>query len=317
MGLTNFPGGISSQGVPVLPGASPALRPGNVFFVGNASGQNGSDGNSGGQPGQAFATVQQAINSCTASHGDTIYVLPGHAETVTATSIALNKAGIAVIGLGVGLARPTFTFGAAAATITVTGANCLWANTMCVANFADVAAAFTIGAAKDFTLQGNDCIDTSLILDFLSIVVTGATNNQADGLTVTGNYWYSLATTANAFVSILANELRVLIADNIVDKAATNDAGQFLTLSSKVVGGIRILRNILTVVGSAGATVGIFLTGSGTTSSGIAAYNLVSSLDTTTALIGTAGTGIAWIENYLTGAADKSGAVWPVADNPA
>jgi hypothetical protein len=70
-------------------------------------------------------------------------------------------------------------------------------------------------------------------------------------------------------------------------------------------------------VGNASAAVGIFLTGSGTTSSGIAAYNLVSSLDTTGALIATAGTGIAWIENYLTGAADKSGAVWPVADNPA
>lgn len=316
MPISNFPQGITSFGVPVLPGAD-EVSTGSVFFVCNRTNANGSDGNKGTDPSQPFATMQQAINSCTAGRGDKIYVLEGHAETVTATSIALNVANVKVIGLGQGLGRPTFTYSTAAATITVTGANCKWMNCHFVANFADVAAAFTVGAAKDFRLEGNSFVDTSAILDFLSIVVTGSTNNQADGLAVVGNYWYSLATTANAFVSILANTLRLYVADNIVDKAATNDAGQFITLSSKIVGGVRILRNILTVVGSASAAVGVFLTGSGTTSSGIAAYNLVSSLDTTGALIATAGTGIAWIENYYTGAADKSGAVWPVADNPA
>jgi hypothetical protein len=300
----------------------PFLGSGKHFFVGKASLPNREMVTSlfGPDPdgkNRYFATVDEAIGACTANANDVIYVLPGHTETVTATSIALDVAGVQIIGLGVGALRPTFTFSTAAATITVTGASCAWKNCHFVANFADVAAAFTVGAAKDFVLEGNSFIDSSLILNFLSVLVTGSTNNEADGLTIVNNYWYSLATTANAFVSILANELRVLITDNIVDKAATNDAGQFITLSSKVVGGIRILRNVLTVVGNASAAVGIFLTGSGTTSSGIAAYNLVSSLDTTGALIATAGTGIAWIENYLTGAADKSGAVWPVADNPA
>lgn len=316
MGLTNFPNGLASFGVPVLPGVDD-VTVGQVFFVCNRTNANGSDGNKGTDPCQPFATVDYAIGQCTAGRGDKIYVLPGHTETVTATSIALDVANVQIIGLGHGASRPKFTYGAAAATITVSAAGCKWMNCHFVANFADVAAAFTIGAAKDFRLEGNSFIDTSSILNFLSVVVTGSTNNEADGLAVVGNVCYSLAATANAFVSILANELRVLIADNIVDKAATNDAGQFVTLSSKIVGGIRLLRNVLTVVGSSGAAVGIFLTGSGTTSSGIAAYNLVSSLDTTGALIATAGTGIAWIENYLTGAADKSGAVWPVADNPA
>lgn len=264
-----------------------------------------------------YSTVAGAIASCTASAGDVILVLPGHTETVTSTSINLNVAGVNVIGLGSGELRPTFTFSTAAATITISAANCSWQNCRLVANFADVVTAFTLTTAVGTTIKNNDFLDTSSILNFLVCVTTDATNNHADSLTVVGNYWYSLAATAGAFISILANELRLQVTDNIVDKAATNDAGQFITLSSKIVGGVRILRNVLTVVGSAGAAVGVFLTGSGTTSSGIAAYNLVSSLDTTGALIATAGTGITWIENYYTGAADKSGAVWPVADNPA
>jgi hypothetical protein len=300
-------------GAPAL-GAALPLTTGTYYFVHSGTGSNG---NTGLKPERPFATVQAAVTAATASKNDVIVVLPGHAETVTASSLNLSKAGVSVICLGNGRNAAVFTYGAAAATITVSAANVSWKGGNFVANFADVAAAFTIGAAKGFRVECASFTDTSAILNFLSIVVTGSTNNDADGLSIVGCYWYSLATTANAFVSILANNLRVLITDNIVDKAATNDAGQFITLSSKIVGGIRILRNVLTVVGSTGAAVGVFLTGSGTTSSGIIAYNLVSSLDTTGALIGTAGTGIAWLENYMTGAVDKSGTLHPAADNPA
>lgn len=264
-----------------------------------------------------FATVDEAIGACTAGAGDTIYVLPGHTETVTATSIAHDVAGVKVVGLGQGDFRPTFTFGAAAATITVSAANGSWENCRFVANFADVASAFTLTTATGFTLRGNDFLDTSSILNFLVCVTTSATNNQADGLSFIGNYVYGLAATAGAVVSILANELRLNVSDNIVDKAATNDAGQMITLSSKIVGGVRILRNILTVVGSSGAAVGVFLTGSGSTSSGTIAYNLCTSLDTTGALFMTASTGISPQENYMSGAVDKSGTLFPAADNPA
>lgn len=259
-------------------------------------------------------TVDAAVGLCTANAGDTIIVLPGHTETVTSTSIALDVAGVNVLCLGSGSNRPTFTFSTAAATITVTGANTTWKGGLCVANFADVASAFTVGAAVNFKLDGGEFRDTSSILNFLSIVVTGATNNQADGLTVVNNYWHGLAATANAFVSVLANERYINISDNFVDKAATNDAGQFITLSSKIILGARIARNRLIVVGATGAAVGIFGTGSGTTSTGIVENNYVSSLDTTGELIFTAGTGLKFFENYYTGTADASGKLWPVVD---
>lgn len=264
-----------------------------------------------------FATVDAAIGACTAGGNDTILVLPGHTETVTATSIAHDVEGVSVIGLGQGDFRPTFTFGAAAATITVSAANGAWKNCRFVANFADVASAFTLTTATGFILEGNDFLDTSAILNFLVCVTTGATDNTADGLKFIKNYVYSLPTTAGAVVSILSNTLRLEVSDNIVDKAATNNAGQLITLSSKIVGGVRIMRNNLTVTGAAGTTVGILFTGSGTSSSGICAYNTVNSLDTTAALLATAGTKISFQENYVSGAVDASGTLFPAADNPA
>jgi hypothetical protein len=300
----------------------PFLGSGKHFFVGKASLPNREMVTSlfGPDPdgkNRYFATVDAAIGECTSGANDIIYVLPGHTETVTATSIAHDVAGVRIVGLGFGDNRPTFTFGAAAATITVSADNCGWENCRFIANFVDVASAFTLTTAAGFTVKGCDFLDTSAILNFLVCVTTSATNNQSDSLSFLGNYVYSLAATTGAVISILANELRLRVEDNIVDKAATNDAGQMITLSSKIVGGVRILRNILTVVGNASATVGVFLTGSGTTSSGIIAYNLCTSLDTTGALFMTASTGISPQENYMSGAVDKSGTLFPAADNPA
>lgn len=264
-----------------------------------------------------YATVDAAISACTSAAGDTIYVLPGHTETVTATSIALDVAGVSIIGLGESDNRPTFTFGAAAATITVSAANCAWKNCRFIANFENVASAFTLTTATGFVVKGNDFLDTSSILNFLCVVTTSATNNQADGLAFLNNYVYGLAATDGAVVSVLANELRLQVSDNIVDKAATNDAGHMVTSSSKILGGVRILRNILTVVGVSSGSAAVFFTGTGATSSGVIGFNNVKSLDTTGGILMSASTGITPMQNYLSGAVDKSGTLNPTADDPA
>lgn len=292
-------------------------HPGDIFFVGSTvTGAVDSVG-AGKSPDAPFATIDFAIGQCTANQGDVIYILPGHAETVTSTNIALDVAGVRIVGLGRGLRRPRFTYGAAAATITVSAADCAWENCHFIGNFDNVAAAFTLGAAKDFHLLNNTFRDNSSALHFMSIVVTGSTDNAADGLTIIGNKWHGLAVAPAAFISILGNLSFLNVRDNFTDMASTDDEGSFITLSSKVLLAAEIIGNRHCVIGSAGAAVGIFLTGSATTCTGIVAYNLVSSLDTTGALIATAGTGLTFQENYVTGAADKSGAVWPTADNPA
>jgi len=154
--------------------------------------------------------------------------------------------------------------------------------------------------------------DNSATLNFLSIITTDAMDNNADDLTVVDNKWYGLNTTPLAFVSILAALLRPTISRNFADLAATS-GGEFITLAAKIVNGARFQDNIHTVVGATGTTTGIFLTGSGSTSTGIVSGNLVSSLDTTSELLATTGTGLVYHENYYTGDADASGKLWPAA----
>jgi hypothetical protein len=118
MSITRFPHGISSFGMPLL-GSGGHMTTGNVFFVHNT---NGGDGNVGTDPTVPFKTLDYAIGKCTASQGDTIILMEGHAETITA-AIALDVAGLTIIGLGSGDARPTITVNAAVNGLFVTTAN--------------------------------------------------------------------------------------------------------------------------------------------------------------------------------------------------
>lgn len=272
-------------------------------------------GGNGASWDSAVATLQAAVDLAAAN--DLILIAPGHAETVTATSVALNKAGLIIIGMGVGTQRPTFTFGAAAATVTVSAASIRISNCLFVANFVNVASAFTTSTAKDLQIVDCEFRDTSAILNFLCCVTTNATDNAADGLTFVGNYVWGLATTDGAVISVLAALDRLLATDNYVDKAATNDAGHFMTIAAKVIRAARIFRNQLNVVGSTGATVALFITGSSTTNTGMVALNFVTSLDTTTALLITAAINLAVHENYVSGVVAGSGTLYPAADNPA
>lgn len=266
-----------------------------------------------------YNTLSAASAGCVAARGDVIMVMPGHTESISsATALTLSKSGVTIIGLGLGGLRPVFTLDTAnTATINVTAANITIKNCVFVANFLNVASCFTLTGAADFRVDSCEFRDTLSTTNFLCIVTTSAVDNAADGLAFLNNYVYGLATTDGAVVSVLANLLRLQVSNNIVDKAATNDAGHMITLSSKIVGGVRILNNILTVVGASNSAVGIFLTGSGSTSSGVLGFNNVWSLDTTGGLLMTASTGIRPMQNYLSGAVDKSGTLTPVADDPA
>jgi hypothetical protein len=145
MSITRFPHGISSFGIPVL-GAGPIVTTGNVFFVDDS----GSDSSSGLSPDEPFKTLDYAIGRCTASHGDTIVMMPGHAETTTA--IAVDVAGIHIVGLGIGADRPTITASTGASDlINITAANCTLENFNLVGAASGVTALVDIAAA-DTTL---------------------------------------------------------------------------------------------------------------------------------------------------------------------
>lgn len=97
-----FADGVAIRGMPVL-----NMHPGNVFWVDSNSGGNGAKGS----VSDPFDTIDYAVGRCTASKGDIIMVKPGHVETVTAAAgLALDVAGITLIGLGNKRNRPQINF---------------------------------------------------------------------------------------------------------------------------------------------------------------------------------------------------------------
>jgi len=86
-------------------------HPGDIFFVDSGNSDASDTAGFGKNPDAPFATLDYAVGKCTASNGDVIYLMPGHAETIIAEDgVDIDVAGITVIGLGKGAARPTFTF---------------------------------------------------------------------------------------------------------------------------------------------------------------------------------------------------------------
>jgi hypothetical protein len=316
---TNFSNGISSMGVPVIPGFNTQVT-GNVYYVGGTAGSNwfaGVDAPECGSKTTPFKTIDYAVGRCSGGNGDVIFVLPSHTETITSTSTTLDVADVSIVGLGRGTKRPTLTFSTAAATINVTGANCSMSNIICVANYADVTTAFTV-AAKDFQLYEMRFTEAGTDLNWFTCIATGTTDNSSDGLTVINCKEFSKDAAAKAFISILQAIDRVTFLNNLVVQAgATGDIGHFLIMAAKVVTNADIGYNRLVLPAATSIAVGQFMTGSSTTSTGIVYNNYSMSLDTSSALFCTATLTFALFENYVTGVAATQGALFPVADNPA
>jgi len=108
MGLTRFPHGVSSFGMPVVPDIDTVSYSGNTFFVDSAI---GSDSIFQGTFEKPFATIDYAIGRCTANNGDVIFVKEGHVETVIAAGgLDLDVAGITIVFMGFGNNRGYITF---------------------------------------------------------------------------------------------------------------------------------------------------------------------------------------------------------------
>jgi hypothetical protein len=131
----------------------------------------GSSGNTGRASNEALATIAQAIAKVTASKGDTIFVMPGHAETVAAaTEIAPAKAGVNIIGLGVGAIRPTLTFTATGSNIPITGASVVFSNFLIVTSG-------TINVTAGITVTGTD-----VVLEDIEIRESAGDSQIIDGI---------------------------------------------------------------------------------------------------------------------------------------
>ena len=191
----------------------------------------GTDGAGYGQnPDAPVATIDYAIGLCTASQGDIIYVMPGHAENVTAADgIDCDVIGIAIIGIGDGDLIPTVTFTAAAGSVTVSVASVTVRNIKMVAGFATgVTTGFTIAAGADgLTLDGVQMFDGTTNLEFLihASIATGV-----DRLLIKNCRFNGLAGTMSGSLVFAGTSLDCEICDNYwqvdsSDSVIHHDAG--------------------------------------------------------------------------------------------
>lgn len=153
MGLTNFPNGISSFGVPVLGGIGGLPFTGNWWFVDPV---NGLDGNAGNSPGTALQSLYRAVALAASGNNDVVVLMSNGLSTGTARlSLAAaqavnsaattgvlnwNKNALHLIGVGAPtqiaqrarIAPPTGTYTAATFgsgnLVVVTGSGCLFSN---------------------------------------------------------------------------------------------------------------------------------------------------------------------------------------------
>lgn len=316
MPISNFPAGfaagVSVRGIPLL-----QTHPGKVFWVYNGTTldqghKNGSNGNKG-TFNEPFATIEYAVSQCRTNKGDIVFVKPGHAETIAnATTLTLDKAGVAVVGLGTGSMRPTLTFTTATtANIPVTANNVTVYNLLFVANFADVASVFTLTAAADFVVDSCEFKDTSSVLNFLTIVTTVVSTTN-DGLVFTNNKVMGLATTAATTPIKVASTLdRIQINDNFIKLAILNNTSAVLAHGALVVTNLEMYRNKVFRLNTDTATGGILITTSSTTNTGVVADNYVACADTAGVILVTAGSIYGMFNNLTTGDADTSGYVRP------
>lgn len=290
---SNYPAGFNSVTVRGLPITQ--SHPGQVFWVSNATtvlpGQvGGSDGNPG-TFNAPFSTLDYAIGRCTAGRGDIIFVKPGHAESISsATALAFDVAGVAIVGLGSGSARPTFTFDTAnTATINVTADNMSIQNCRFVGNFLSIAAAFTVAAAAYFLIDKCDFTDTSAILGFLSVVKTTVSTNS-DFLTVSNCYIKSDATTKSVAPIQVLNTMTglTLIGNTVIQTVAQNNVSQFLSHAALVMTGMLVKWNQIYSVNTDSATGALLVSTTATTGSGLIIENYIRALDIAAAILVTA-----------------------------
>jgi len=313
-----FANGVTIRGIPLQ-----QSQPGEVFFVGNSTvvasgGIGGSNGNKGTYQ-QPFSTIQYAKSLCVANRGDTIFVLPGHAETISSAAIlTLDKAGVAIVGLGSGSLRPTLTFTAAAANIPITAANVSVTNILHIANFANVVSAYTAtGTATptDFCVENCEFRDTSSILNFVKTVTGNTTANSMDGFRYVSNNVFGLATAGGTeAVFIQAATSRCEYSDNFVVYPALNDTPALVDFSTNAQKNLIMARNKV-YRPSTSTTAGSLFGGGSTTSTGYVYDNYSWHLDNSAALLCVTGTGLGFQNNFcmVTGAADKSGLINPAA----
>jgi hypothetical protein len=313
-----FKDGVTINNVPIT-----LTNPGEVFFVSNADvlldknqSVAGVDQAGGGTFQRPFRTLDFANGQCTASRGDLIIVMPGHSETLsTAIALAMDIAGVTVLGLGSGTLRPKFILDTATtATIAVSAANVSFKNIVFSANFADIAELFTPTAVN---LTCEDCKFTqeATNMNFVEIADTSTTDNEADGLAFIRCEWIEPDVATTSLVNVDADLAGLKVHDCYIDLGVNGVLSAIAEIAAgKDLTNVDIRRNYVSRLVAASAVQLMTFVDTTTTNTGIMEDNRCRSLDILGELLLSAGTNISLYNNLSTSAVDLSGYVLPVID---
>ena len=297
MSQANPKDGILLAGVPLS-----VTNPGKVFWVNNSgvlpkNGVTGTDASSRGTYLRPFATTDYAVGKCTASRGDVIMLMPGHAETVSsANAIDVDVVGVAVVGLGAGSLIPKISSSAAAGNLGLGAASTALYNINFEANFADV--------TNLVIIKHNDCgifnckfteAGTNLNHKNCIKVNSGINRSTVDSCTFVGND--------------AANDNCIMYAGSHVDSVITNNRFAFYTAQTTGEAQVEVTTDINNLFlahnhfySATAAVDNAFVTLAGTGNTGWAAHNYLKGVDTDATAANILGsfdvTGLGCFENY-------------------
>ena len=294
------------------------LTTGKIFLVGDSSSKNldmikeifvpDPDGKV-----RFHATIDAAVGSCTGNAADIILVMPGHAETISsAGALALDVAGVTVIGIGTGTDVPSITIDTAAtANIAVSAANITVKNINVIAGFADIATAFEVTTAKNFTFDGSFVSEPTADENFLVGIRTSTVDNDSDGLTIK-NCEYITVDIANTNMALLRGDLDGLgLKDNYIQMGVNSGEAVIKCATGKDITGCRVLRNNVYRLNISGD---LFIDNDTTANTGIVAFNNIRHADTAGEILVDAD-GVGQFENRSTATNTASGYVLPAIDS--
>lgn len=291
--------------------------PGKVFYVGQrtivrSAGVTGLDADGYGKaPQKPYKTVDYAIGQCVSNHGDVIYVLPKHAETISsATEFLADKGGISIICLGRGNNRPLFTIDGTAGGFVVTSADVYLEN----ATFkASTSAIVRMAHIKGKYCHMKDCE----ILDggnshVLVGAEVGAANNDADGFTMEGCFFTQLdAASVNGLV-FMKDQVDCRILGNYIqgDFAVGGIVGMIAADAAENLTRILVKENML-ISAASDQAIAINLDGPANTGMLIGNYAAAPDADWTPFIAA----GCSFHQNFGSGALASSGYLYPAADS--
>lgn len=189
----------------------------------------------GETPDLPFAGINYASQQCTANKNDHIYLMPGHAESIsTAAAIALAAAGVTIQGLGNGEDRPILTFtSSTAASIAINAPNVTIRNVIFKVDIDALIILLDVNA-RDFTIENCEFREGSAKQWLTCIDINGGSANACDRATIRNCKFTSITAGANNAISLGEVADGVLIEDcdidgDFADAGIHNPTGKVLT----------------------------------------------------------------------------------------